>query len=217
MNLGVRLNYINLIFEVYRAVTFDLKLLGVGLADEALAAHVDELGEELVLGRVDHGKGMDRNQDLVSLAVDPHGVIVVLVFVDSRCELNINVLGDARGNHAFLLVANFEERGLRGQNMESLGRRRVVDQPQLHRMRLVRLEACEFDHAWGRAEDPVRAHRVVNELLRDAYTLVRLDLRNYAPLNFNLILTVRRLANQALFKLLRLVQVVPLRCRLVCL
>ena len=205
MNLRVGFHDVDLVLKVNWAVTLHLKLLGVGLADEAASAHVDKFGEELVHARVDHREGMDGDQDLVSLAVDPHRVIVVLVLVDGGRELYIDVLCDASRDHAFLLVLDFEERGLRRQNVQALGRWRVVDQSKLHRVRPVGLESCEFNYAGRRAEDAVGADGVVDELFGDADALVCLGLRDDAPRNFNLILTVWRLTHEALFKLVTLV------------
>lgn len=48
MNLRVGFHDFDLVLKVNWAVTLHLKLLGVGLADEAASAHVDKLGEELV-------------------------------------------------------------------------------------------------------------------------------------------------------------------------
>ena len=48
-------------------------------------------------------------------------------------------------------------------------------------MRFIRDEASEFDHAWGGTENAIRPDRVVDELLRNAHTLVRLGLGNEAP------------------------------------
>ena len=50
MNLRVRFGHFDLVLEVNRAVTLNLKLLGVGLADRAGTTHVDVFGEKLVLG-----------------------------------------------------------------------------------------------------------------------------------------------------------------------
>ena len=91
---------------------------------------------------------MDGDQDFVTITMDPHRVIVVLVFIDSRCELNIDVLGDTRRNHSLLLVANLKVVGLRGQNVQSLRRRRIINQSKFHRVSLVRLEASEFHNTW---------------------------------------------------------------------
>ena len=71
---------------------------------------------------------MDRYEDLVPVAVDPHRVIIVLVFVDSWRELDVDVLSHTSRYHPLLLVLDLEEGRLRRQNMETLGRRRVVDQ-----------------------------------------------------------------------------------------
>ena len=91
---------------------------------------------------------MDGDQDFVTITMDPHRVIVVLVFIDSGSELNIDVLGDTRRNHSLLLVANLEVVGLRGQNVQSLRRRRIINQANFHRVSLVRLEAGEFHNTW---------------------------------------------------------------------
>lgn len=72
MDLRVWFHHRYFILEVDRAVTLDLKLLVVGLANGAGAAHIDEAREELVLLRIDNWKRMDRNQNFVSVAVDPH-------------------------------------------------------------------------------------------------------------------------------------------------
>ena len=90
---------------------------------------------------------MDWNQDLVSIAVDSHRVIVVLVFVHGWSELNVDVLSDSRWDHALLLVPDFEVAGLGRQDVKSLRGRRVVNQAQLHRVRFICLEASELDHA----------------------------------------------------------------------
>ena len=52
---------------------------------------------------------MDGDQDFVTITMDPHRVIVVLVFIDSGSELNIDVLGDTRRNHSLLLAVNPEQ------------------------------------------------------------------------------------------------------------
>ena len=91
---------------------------------------------------------MDGDQDFVAITMNPHRVIVVLVFIDSGSELNIDVLSDTRWNHSLLLAANLEVGGLRGQNVQSLRRWRIINQSKFHRVGLVRLEACEFHNTW---------------------------------------------------------------------
>ena len=122
VNLGMRLDHIDLIFKVNGTVTVNLKLLGVRLADDAPTAHINELREKFVLAGIDHREGVNRDQDLVTIAMDPHRVVVVLILIDSWGELNIDVLADTGRDHTLLLIANFEEAGLRRQNMEALGR-----------------------------------------------------------------------------------------------
>ena len=91
---------------------------------------------------------MDWNQDFVPVAMDPHRVIVVFVLVDSRCKLNIDLFCNARGNHALLLVSDLKVAGLWGQNMQSLRCWRVIYQSKFHRVRLICLEASEFNYIW---------------------------------------------------------------------
>ena len=70
-------------------------------------------------------------------------------------------------------------------------------------MRFICLKASELDHAGRGTENAVRAHRVVGMLLRNAEALICLGLRDDAPLDLNLVLTVGwRLVSEALFKLL---------------
>jgi len=90
---------------------------------------------------------MDGDQDLITIAVDPDGVIVVLVVVNGRRELDVNFLSHSCWDHSLLIVPDFEEVGLWRQNMEPLRLWRVVDDPQLHRVSLARLEASELDGA----------------------------------------------------------------------
>ena len=110
--LWVRLYHLDLVLKVHRAVTFHLKLLLVGLTNRATSTHVDETWEKFVLRGVDNWKRMDGNQNFVTVTVDPHRVVVVLVLIDSGCELDVDVLGDASRNHALLLVLYLEVAGL---------------------------------------------------------------------------------------------------------
>ena len=90
---------------------------------------------------------MNWNQNLVTVAVDSHRVVVVFVLVDSGSELNVDVLGHSRRNHALLLVPDFEVARLRRQDVKPLGCWRVVYQPQFHCVRFICLEASELDDA----------------------------------------------------------------------
>ena len=146
---------------------------------------------------------MDWDQDLVAITVDSHGVVVIFVFIDSRRELDVNLFGDARRDHPLLLVPDLEVARLRGQDVEALRRRRIINEPQLHSVRFICLEACEFDHILRGLEDAVRAHSVVSVLLGNADSLVCLGLSYNTALNLDLVLTVGRgLVSEALFKLL---------------
>ena len=71
---------------------------------------------------------MNWDQDFVTVAVDPHRVIVILVFVGSWSELDVDVLGDTSWDHSLLLIANLEVARLRWQYVKSLWRRRIINQ-----------------------------------------------------------------------------------------
>jgi len=91
---------------------------------------------------------MDWNQYFVTVAMNPHRVIVVFVLVDSGGKLDVDLFGHACGDHTLLLASNLEIAGLRRQNVQSLRRRRVINQSKFHRVRLVSLEASKFDNTW---------------------------------------------------------------------
>ena len=127
MDLWVRLHHLDLVLKVNWAVTFHLKLLVIRLTNRTSATHIDEIWKELVLLRVDNWKRMDWDQNLVSVAMDPHRVIIVLIFIGRGGELDVDVLGDAGRNHAFFLILYFEVASLWWQNMQSLRRWGVVN------------------------------------------------------------------------------------------
>ena len=146
---------------------------------------------------------MNWDQDLIAITVNSHRVVVILVFVDSGRELDVNLFCHASRNHPLLLVPDLEVARLRGQYVEALRSRRIINESQLHSVRFICLEACELDYAGRSLEHAVRAHRVVSVLLGNADSFVRLCLSNNTTLNLNLVLTVGRgLVPEALFKLL---------------
>ena len=98
---------------------------------------------------------MNWDQDLVAVTVNSHRVVVILVFVDGRRELDVNLFGDACRDHPLLLVSDLEVARLRGQDVEALRRGRVINESQLHSVRFICLEACKFDHAGRGLEDAV--------------------------------------------------------------
>ena len=57
-------------------------------------------------------------------------------------------------------------------------------------MRLICLEASEFDYAGRCAKDTIRADCVIHVLLGDAHGLVSLGLGEKSALDLNLVLTV---------------------------
>ena len=90
---------------------------------------------------------MNWDQDLIAITVNSHRVVVILVFVDSGRELDVNLFCHASRNHPLLLVSDLEVARLRGQYVEALRSRRIINESQLHSVRFICLEACEFDHA----------------------------------------------------------------------
>ena len=65
---------------------------------------------------------MNWDQDFITVAVDPHRVIVVLVLIDGWRKLDIYVFGNSSWDHSLLLVSDLEVIGLWGQNMQPLWR-----------------------------------------------------------------------------------------------
>ena len=152
------------------------------MPDSAALAHVDVLGEELVLLRVDDGEGMDGDQDFVTIAVDPHGVVVVLVVVYGRRELDVDFLSHSGCDHSLLIIPDFEVICLWRQNMEPLRLWRVVDDPQLHRVGLVCLETSELDGTRGGSEDAIGTHGVIDMLVGNGVALVGFSFCDYSSL-----------------------------------
>jgi len=171
LDIRVRLYNLDVVTEVDWAVAVDrhaLELfkslqayLGVCFAHTQVLAHVDVGREEGVLLGIDNRERMDRNEDLVSFAVNSNRVVEVLLFI-VWSKLDVDVLGDTGGHHAFLVVLDFEVRRLRGQNVQPLWRGRVVDQADPHGVSLEGLKASELDDAGAGPKDAVRAHVVVD-------------------------------------------------------
>lgn len=59
---------------------------------------------------------MDRNENLVTLAMNSNAVVEVFEFIAGR-ELHIDVLADTRRDHALLVVLDLKEGCRRRQNM----------------------------------------------------------------------------------------------------
>lgn len=133
--------------------------LSIGLASLELLAHVDVVGEYLVQLGVDDGEGVHGDEDLVSLAVDADAVVVVLVLVVGR-ELHVQVLTYPRWYHPLLVVLDLEVWCVGRQDVEALGRRRVVDEAHFEGVSLVGFEAGELDDGRTGSEDAVRSHTV---------------------------------------------------------
>lgn len=144
-NIRVVLDLFDLIFKINRAVTFNSNRFLVVLTNFAAFAHVKLLGDELVLLGIDYGECMNWDKDFVSFAVDPNGVIEVLVFI-VRSELNVNVLTDTRWDHTFLMVLYFEVRRLWRQDVQPLRRRGVIYQLYFQNVGFPQLETGKLHH-----------------------------------------------------------------------
>ena len=129
---------------------------------------------------------MNGHQELVVLAVDPNRVVVVRVLVGGWCELDVDVLGDTRGQHSFLVAADFEIGGLGRQDVETLRRWRVVKHSELKGMSFISFEACKFENTRSRGEESVCADIMKGVFLGKWVGLVGLGLCDEPPLQFNL-------------------------------
>lgn len=96
-DLRVRLEDFNRVLKGDWAVTFDLKLLLISLTDDAALAHIDHARKQLFLLTVDHWKRMNWNKELITLAVDPHRIVIISVLIGSWSKLHVNVFGDTGG------------------------------------------------------------------------------------------------------------------------
>ena len=133
---------------------------------------------------------MNWNEKLVTIAVDPDRIVVVLVLTTCWGELNVDFLCHTCGNHSFLIVSYFEVTGRRRQDVEPLRLWGVIDESQFHRVRLVRFETCKLDHVrWG-AEYAIRAHSIVLIFLSYWIAFVRFVFSKETSLQFNLCLSV---------------------------
>ena len=102
---------------------------------------------------------MDGDQDLVSLAVDPDGVVEVLVFIVWG-EVDVDVFTDAGWDHAFLIVLNLKVGCLWWQDVKPLWGWRVVDQFHFQNVGLSKFKASELSNRGICAEKAVSTNRV---------------------------------------------------------
>ena len=93
LDIWVSLHDFDVIAEVHRAVTLKLDDFCVGLPNFQVLAHVQIGREELILLRIDHWEGMNRDQDLVAIAMNSYRIVEVLILIVRR-ELDIDVLAD---------------------------------------------------------------------------------------------------------------------------
>ncbi len=110
-----------LILKSYRAIALNRKLLRVRASKSQILTKIDNFRELVSKLTVDNWERMDGDEDLVPLAVDADGVVVVLIgLVASGGELHVDVLGNASRQHPFFLVPDLEEWRLRRQNVQPL-------------------------------------------------------------------------------------------------
>lgn len=93
--------------------------LVIGLTDSEMLAHVQVLREDLIFLGVNHGEGVDRDQDFITVAVHSYRVVEILIFI-VRSELDINVLSDTRGYHPLFVVLNLKIGGRGRQDVKAL-------------------------------------------------------------------------------------------------
>jgi hypothetical protein len=111
------------------------------------SSQVKERGQQGILFAVDNGEGVHGDQDLVSFAVDANAVVEVFVLVGRK--LNENVFSYSRGDHALLMVLYFEVGRGRGEDVETLGCRGVVDQSHFHGVSFTHFETGELHDGGG--------------------------------------------------------------------
>jgi len=107
LDIWVSLHDLDVIAEVHRAVTLKLDDFCVGLSNFEVLAHVQVGREELILLGIDHWEGMDRDKDLVPIAMNSYSIVEVLILIVRR-ELDIDVLTDTGGHHALLIIFNLK-------------------------------------------------------------------------------------------------------------
>jgi hypothetical protein len=152
----MRFCHFNLILKVNRTVTFYCNhlhkthkpknpYLCITLSNLKLLAHIHIPREDLILLRVNHGEGVDRNQYLVAFAVDADAVVVVFVLIIG-CELHVQVLAYTCWDHSLLVVLDLEVRSVGRQDVQTLRRWGIVDESDFDGVRLLGFEASELDY-----------------------------------------------------------------------
>ena len=86
-------DFFNRVLKIDWAVTFNVNVLNISLSNFAAAAHVDVLGNEIILFGVNYWISMDRDQYFITFAMNTNAVIKVLELI-ARCELHVDVFAD---------------------------------------------------------------------------------------------------------------------------
>ena len=101
-------DFFNRVLKIDWAVTFNVNVLNISLSNFAAAAHVDVLGNEIILFGVNYWISMNRYQYFVSFTVNTNTVIEVLELI-SWSELDVDVFADTGGNHALFTIFDLKE------------------------------------------------------------------------------------------------------------
>jgi hypothetical protein len=86
----MRFELLNRVLKINWAVTFNINVLHIGLSNFAPTSHVDILGNELILFRVNYWICMNRYQYFVTFAMNTNAVIEILEII-ARSKLDVDV------------------------------------------------------------------------------------------------------------------------------
>lgn len=117
-------------------------------------SHINNRRNELVFFRVNNREGMNGNSYLIAFTMNSYAIVVIVILL-CWSELHINFFLRSRWNHSLLPVFDLEELGHGRENMESLGSRREIYEPNFDGMSLHQLETCELNYWRRRSEDAV--------------------------------------------------------------
>ena len=86
-------DFFNRVLKIDWAVTFNINVFHICLSNFAATAHVDILGNEIILFGVNYWKSMDWDQYFITFAMNTNAVVEVLELI-SRSELHVDVFAD---------------------------------------------------------------------------------------------------------------------------
>lgn len=97
----------NIIVEVDWCIRLYSQILCIRLSYCQMLAHIQVVRQEFVFLGVYHWECMDRDENLVPVAVYADGIVEILLLI-IRGELYVDVLSNTAGDHAFLVVLDLE-------------------------------------------------------------------------------------------------------------